>query len=643
MPDTRSTRHRRVAGFTTTVGVLVAAGLTTLAGAPGARADDVDVGAWFDPDMWSAAADTAFRQLVVDPIHDGIEDWIHSDLGQQIDTAINQIFGLYLIGDGDAGTAANPNGGAGGLWFGDGGDGWDATGAGQAGGDGGAALSLFGIGGDGGNAGDGDTLNGLPALGGAGGTGGLLGSHGAVGAFGTLASGPPVVTTGGLDSTGTWITDSDGRAVMLHGLNEVYKIAPFAPSAIGFGDDDAQFLADNGFNVVRLGVIWAGVEPQPGVFDRSYLDTIDETVQTLARHGIRVILDMHQDGYSSVFGGEGAPEWATQTGGLPNPSLGFPYDYFFNPAQYNAWDALWSNAEAPDGMGLSNHYAQMWEYVADYFNGNPNVAGYEIMNEPWGGSYGLGSYFGTGILTPFYNQVDAAIRAVDPSTPVYFEPDLLTTNGLPLTLGTVDDPNTVLSFHDYADSFLPGLGLGAQSATNAVAYGNAHNIPVLLTEFGATNDYAHISDMLRIADANRIGWAEWEYSDKGDITTTGGGNGWLVADPAQPPTGDNVDTEKLAALATPYPQAISGTPGSWSFDPTTGTFQFRYTTDRVDGLGSFDAGSITTISTPAMEYPNGYQVSVTGGHVVSGPSAAVLTIASDPGAGTVSVTVRPAG
>jgi endoglycosylceramidase len=239
--------------------------------------------------------------------------------------------------------------------------------------------------------------------------------------------------------------------------------------------------------------------------------------------------------------------------------------------------------------------------------------------------------------------VDAAIRAVDPSTPIYFEPDLLTTNGLPLTLGAVDDPNTVLSFHDYADSFLPGLGLGAQSANNAVTYGNSHDIPVLLSEFGATNDYSNISATLQIADQNRIGWTEWEYSDKGDITTTGGGNGWLVGDPDQPPTGDNLDADKLAALATPYPQAISGTPGNWSFDSTTGAFQFSYSTERADGLGSFDAGSQTTVSTPLIEYPNGYQVSVTGGHVVSVPNAAVLTIASDTGADTVTVTVHPAG
>ncbi|MGB5796728.1 MAG: hypothetical protein WBH51_13185 [Mycolicibacter algericus] len=82
-----------------------------------------------------------------------------------------------------------------------------------------------------------------------------------------------------------------------------------------------------------------------------------------------------------------------------------------------------------------------------------------------------------------------------------------------------------------------------------------------------------------------------------------------------------------------------------SSDPptTTGTFQFSYSTERADGLGSFDGGSTTTISTPVVEYPNGYQVSVTGGHVVSEPNAAVLTIASNDGADTVTVTVRPAG
>jgi endoglycosylceramidase len=63
----------------------------------------------------------------------------------------------------------------------------------------------------------------------------------------------------------------------------------------------------------------------------------------------------------------------------------------------------------------------------------------------------------------------------------------------------------------------------------------------------------------------------------------------------------------------------------------------------ADGLGSFPAGSQTTISVPSVEFPDGYQVSVTGGEVVSAPHAADLVIASNAGASTVAVTVSPAG
>ena len=90
----------------------------------------------------------------------------------------------------------------------------------------------------------------------------------------------------------------------------------------------------------------------------------------------------------------------------------------------------------------------------------------------------------------------------------------------------------------------------------------------------------------------------------------------------------------------PYPQVISGIPDSYSFD--NGSFQFSYSTEEADGLGSFPAGSQTTISVPSVEFPDGYQVSVTGGEVMSAPNAAELVIASS-GASSVTVTVSAAG
>ena len=79
-------------------------------------------------------------------------------------------------------------------------------------------------------------------------------------------------------------------------------------------------------------------------------------------------------------------------------------------------------------------------------------------------------------------------------------------------------------------------------------------------------------------------------------------------------------------------------PDSYPFD--NGTFQFSYSTEEADGLGSFAAGSHTTISVPTVEFPNGYQVSVTGGDVVSARNAPQLIIVSDGGASTINLVVN---
>ena len=570
-------------------------------------------------------------------------------------------FVMGIGGDGGAG-GADSSGGAGGsggvggpgtgLVFGIGGRGGDGGygsdgGRGGDGGNGATLLGTGGDGGDGGNSGVGGTSTGLPALGGAGGNAGYLGTHGQVGRSGTGAA--ATQASGSLlpiSTTGTWLTNSNGQVVLMHGLNEVYKEAPFEPSASGFSNDDAAFLAANGFNVVRLGVIWAGVEPQPGVYDTAYIDSIQQTVQTLANHGIYTILDFHQDEYSSEYGGEGAPAWASQSGGLPNTSLSFPINEFVDPAENHAWDSFWSNSQAPNGLGLEDDYTQMLETVASNFSGNTDVLGYEIMNEPYPGSQALptllGSpFFDTEELNPFYDQAAQAIRAVDPSTPIFYEQNLISDFGIPTKLGSVDTSNTVFSYHNYLPNYIPIPVISAIVVDEAQAYAKALDIPAFMTEFGATNSQSSLTASTQPVDADLTSWTEWTYSGQGDITTAGNTNSEsLVYNPALPPTGDNVNTANLTTLAEPYPQTVSGIPTAFSF--TNGTFTFSYSTERADGSGSFAAGAQTDISVPAIEFPNGYQVSVTGGQVVSAPNAAVLVIAADDATSTVDVVVTPA-
>ena len=121
---------------------------------------------------------------------------------------------------------------------------------------------------------------------------------------------PAPATAELLGHSGRWITDPDGKVVIFHGVNMVDKRPPYEPWAVGFSSADANFLAANGFNVVRLGVIYKGVEPSPGRYDEHYLDQIATTVETLGNAGIRSLLDFHQDAYNEVFGGEGFPDWA---------------------------------------------------------------------------------------------------------------------------------------------------------------------------------------------------------------------------------------------------------------------------------------------------------------------------------------------
>ena len=112
--------------------------------------------------------------------------------------------------------------------------------------------------------------------------------------------------------------------VFFHGVNAAWKHAPCYPPSKVYGnaksyfdDRDARFLADAGLNHVRLGVFFSGVMPEEGVIDRRFLDRIEDLVKMLDRRGVSVMLDFHQDLYNELFGGEGFPDWAVITDGIP--------------------------------------------------------------------------------------------------------------------------------------------------------------------------------------------------------------------------------------------------------------------------------------------------------------------------------------
>lgn len=487
----------------------------------------------------------------------------------------------------------------------------------------------------------------------------LLGAAAALLAL-ALPSHAPAAPVAPLDHAGRWITDAHGRVVILHGWNMVYKVGSYRPEDAGFGSDDAQFLADNGFNTVRLGVIYKGLEPTAGTYDDDYLDSIARTESILADHGIFSLLDFHQDLYNERFQGEGFPDWAVvgDAATLPaEPKVGFPGNYLEMPALNRAYDHFWLNDLADDGRALQDAYAAAWRHVAGRFGDNPNVLGYNLFNEPWPGtqypsctSTAGCPVFDQQFLQPFTERVIDAIREADPDTLAWYAPLLTFDFGADTSHGDTGDAHAGFAFNMYCLAELGDAAADLGPATgpecdtgygltldNADQQSTETGDALLMTEYAATNDLSIVKRVIELADERMIGWQQWHYCACDDPTTSGPGVQAVVGDAAQPPTGANVNEEKLSVSSRPYPQAVAGTPESYGFDDQTKEFHLDYSTARADGSGDFPVGSQTEIFVPAIHYPSGYAVDVHGAEVTSAPGARVLTLAS---CGTGQITVR---
>jgi len=465
-----------------------------------------------------------------------------------------------------------------------------------------------------------------------------------------------------LDHEGRWFTDARGRVVLLRGFNLVYKVRSYRPEDTGFSRDDARFLRRHGFNSIRLGVILKGLEPNPPGADgrpgyrKGYIRSLARTERTLARHGIFTLLDFHQDLYNERFEGEGWPDWQTIDDGVPSePKQGFPTNYLVNAGLQRAFDNFWANTEVA-GRGLQDHYAAAWRRVAAKFRRKPFTMGYDLINEPWPGSafvaQGCGNpagcpTFDATTLTEFSIRVLNAIRTVDPTTLVFYEPLVTFDFGADTSHGDTGDPDAGFSFHNYC---LPGAFGGPGSGPSCEAledmvFANADkqaeetgDVP-FLTEFGATDDLETIERIARLADDHLVSWQYWHYCDCEDPTTAGPGVQSLVIDPAKPPRGDNLKREKLRVLARPYPRALAGTPTKLDFNPQTRELKLSYSTRRPDGTRA-PRRLDTEVFLPRIQYPRGYRAKVRGGRIVSKPRARVLRIERRRRAGEISLTVR---
>ena len=185
--------------------------------------------------------------------------------------------------------------------------------------------------------------------------------------------------------------DSEGNQLIFHGINYVNKGAKI--DTINFSNpENFKLMKKWGFNCIRLGVTWAGVEPQPGVYDEVFLKDLDSQIKFAKDNGMFVFIDMHQDLFSQLYS-DGAPKWATLSEGEPHTTLSPVWSdaYFTSPAVKTSITNFWKNKPANDGVGIQDRYIAMWRMLAERYAENKTIIGFDLMNEPnigWGNMKG---------------------------------------------------------------------------------------------------------------------------------------------------------------------------------------------------------------------------------------------------------------
>ncbi|CAF3878742.1 unnamed protein product [Rotaria sp. Silwood1] len=230
----------------------------------------------------------------------------------------------------------------------------------------------------------------------------------------------------------SFIVDDAGRIRIYHGLNLVMKGFPWYPSEL-LDPIKVANLSQFGINCIRLGMMWAGVEPEPQKYNITYLNIMKQIIELLESNQIFVLLDMHQDLLSSRTGSyDGIPAWLYDR--FPPPDHPYPwplqsatrvswFDLYLTEACSHGFQCLYDNTS-----GATESMGNFWRLVATTYKEHSNVLGYEIINEPWAGNYLVNpTLFLPGIagaknLQPFYNKIAKFIRSVDNDTLIFYEP-----------------------------------------------------------------------------------------------------------------------------------------------------------------------------------------------------------------------------
>jgi hypothetical protein len=196
------------------------------------------------------------------------------------------------------------------------------------------------------------------------------------------------------------------------------------PAPLAEIDSHFARLAGWGFNCLRLLTTWEAVaHAGPGERDEAYLDYLRAVCRKAGDHGLHVFIDFHQDVWSRMSGGDGAPGWTFEAVGLDftrfdaadaaivmqqryDPAIGgrqarYPQMVWGSNYRLPANGIMWSlffagDALAPglriEGQGaaswLQAQYLDAVQSVAERLADLDHVIGFDSLNEPGTGWIG---------------------------------------------------------------------------------------------------------------------------------------------------------------------------------------------------------------------------------------------------------------
>jgi Cellulase (glycosyl hydrolase family 5) len=269
---------------------------------------------------------------------------------------------------------------------------------------------------------------------------------------------------------GKWFKDDKSRFVLFRGVNFASrsKFPPYLP-IVSLGknnisenelDEEIKKMAVHldrlkhlGLNIVRLLIIWKGLEPSPNPdVDKNllpegekYLNLMRKVIDALYARNLFVILDFHQDIAHEIFGGDGFPDWALaidEKHQLPQQSKTnnkiWAASYNLNKTVKNTLKSFWLNDLTNIHIGLKHfpvrsHLEKTIGLTAKFFrdsgsssvssdeNGHPAIIGIEPFNEPH--PVGIDKiHFEADLLKQFYFNVLSEIRKYDSKLFLFIEP-----------------------------------------------------------------------------------------------------------------------------------------------------------------------------------------------------------------------------